>query len=68
VSRLLNMADPEDANVLRKCQESHATGVRALLNDQEAREALVVLLSKGAQPSHVHGAFSVLFRESKKSR
>ncbi len=67
MSRLLNMADPEDVSILNKCQESHATGVRALLNDQEAHEALAVLLSKGAQPSHVHGAFSALFRESKRS-
>lgn len=66
MSRLLNMADPEDVSLLQRTQQNHETGVNALLNDHEAREALKTLLSKGAQPSHVHGAYSALFREAKK--
>jgi hypothetical protein len=62
MSRLLNMADPEDVSTLHRIQDGHKAGVQDLLNDREAKQALETLLSKGAQPSHVHGAYSALFR------
>lgn len=54
--------DPNDEDIQRM-RNRHETAVRALLDDQGALEALRTLLSKGAQPAHVHGAYSKLLRE-----
>ena len=64
MSRLLNMADPKDCNVLKETQDSYAKDVRAILADRESKAALDVLRSKGWSSSRVHGAYSSLMRKS----
>ncbi|MEM9223509.1 MAG: hypothetical protein AAGB11_14070 [Pseudomonadota bacterium] len=62
MSRLLNMADPDDRTTMERIQTERATEIRALMNDSESRAALEVLHRKGHKTSVVHGALSALKR------
>lgn len=56
------MVDPDDVSLLKEMQSTYANDVRAILDDPESLEALLVLKNKGWSSSRVHGAYSSLMR------